>query len=372
MARRPLSRLEPLRDTFERCLYCPKLCRAACPVSREQARETVTPWGKMVAAYLSARGDAPDDAEHAALAWACTSCFGCRERCDHRNDVASALLAVRAKAFRDGLAPESARRIAAGFGEHDAALGRAVTALCDTRGVRADAAVAVLLGCAYALRSPREARHAILAVTALTRGAVALVDCCCGLPLLLAGDADGFARAGLALARRVERFERVVVVDPGCALVLCRRYAQVGLSVEPQVETLVELADRSGEMLARLDVPWGETVRYHDACQLGRGLGQYEAPRAVLTRILGRPPDEFDYAREMAYCAGAGGLLPVVMPEVAAGIARARVREHEALGGGRIVTACGSSLAMLRAHGAPVQDLATWIARSARCWEELP
>jgi Fe-S oxidoreductase len=115
-----------------------------------------------------------------------------------------------------------------------------------------------------------------------------------------------------------------------------------------------------------------EPVRWHDPCQLGRGLGIYEAPRAVLTRALGRAPNEFAYNRERAMCSGAGGLLPSTMPETSRAITRGRVEEHEQRGGGRIVTGCGSSLLALRSRSrVPVDDIVTWIARAARPWRSV-
>jgi Fe-S oxidoreductase len=62
------------------------------------------------------------------------------------------------------------------------------------------------------------------------------------------------------------------------------------------------------------------------AYQLGRGLGVYDAPRAMLTRMLGRAPDEFVEAREAAVCSGAGRLLPSTMADIDRSIARARLR----------------------------------------------
>ena len=55
---RPLRRLPTLgarKDTLEKCVFCPKLCRSACPVSNAEPRETLTPWGKMSTAYFAAR-----------------------------------------------------------------------------------------------------------------------------------------------------------------------------------------------------------------------------------------------------------------------------------------------------------------------------
>ena len=74
----------------------------------------------------------------------------------------------------------------------------------------------------------------------------------------------------------------------------------------------------------------------------------YEAPRAVLTRALGRAPEEFDTRREKADLLGRRGLLPVTMPETSRTIAETRLGEHARSGGGRVVTACASSLISMR------------------------
>jgi Fe-S oxidoreductase len=56
------------------------------------------------------------------------------------------------------------------------------------------------------------------------------------------------------------------------------------------------------------------------------------------------------------------------MPAVARDIAAARVEAHREAGGGRIVTACASSLVALRKAARPsgvaVEDLASYIARA--------
>src|ERR1700691_5611718 len=117
---RALPTLEPRRSSLEKCVFCPKLCRSACPVSNGEPRETITPWGKMSLAWMAAHGDVPIDRSHAAPAWACTGCFACREACDHRNVVADVLLDVRDELTKTGNAPEGARRVIAGVARHDA------------------------------------------------------------------------------------------------------------------------------------------------------------------------------------------------------------------------------------------------------------
>jgi Fe-S oxidoreductase len=367
---RALPLLEPRRAALEKCVFCPKLCRSACPVSNAEPRETITPWGKMSAAWMAAHGDTPTNRSHAAPAWACTGCFGCREACDHRNPVADVLLDARDALVRAGAAPDGATRVLEGFARHDADTRAAARELASLPGCDRRASDALLVGCGYLRAAPREAREAVDAAARLVGGRVAVVEACCGLPLRLAGDARRFARHARDTARDLTRYARVIVVDAGCAHALTRRFPEAGVDLPVHVELLVETAARKLSELSVVPRATGEPVRWHDPCQLGRGLGIYEAPRAVLARALGRAPDELDDRREHAVCSGAGGLLPSTMPEAARGIADARLRAHALAGGGRVVTACASSLMALRKRAGPsavaVDDLVTWIAGALR------
>jgi dimethylglycine catabolism B len=357
MTRLPV--LEPRRTALENCTFCPKLSRSACPVSNAEPRETLTPWGKMSTAYFVANGDVPLDASFAAPAWACTGCFACRESCDHKNDVAATLLAARAAMMREGVGPAGAKKAIARFPSLAEKNTAGVAELRGHAGVRGDAPTSLLLGCTYVAKARPEAKDAIAAAAALEGGSVSLAGTCCGLPLLHAGDASGFVDQAQKLAREVRGKRRVLVADAGCAHALRARYHEYGVNLGTRVEVLVEAAARD---LGRLRTVGAgtERVRYHDSCHLGRGLGVYEAPRAVLTRVLGAAPLEFDDRRERGVCSGGGGGMPITMPETAHEMARART---ESAGGARIVTGCASSLVRMRKAGAEVDDLATWIAR---------
>ncbi|HWL89032.1 MAG TPA: (Fe-S)-binding protein, partial [Polyangiaceae bacterium] len=303
---------------------------------------------------------------YAAPAWACTGCYGCRELCDHRNDVTSTLYEARAAWSSHGVVPSAAAQTTARFHEHEARTREAVAHVARDLGARDGARLGLLVGCTYARKADRVAREATEVTQWLAKDDVALVDGCCGLPLLMAGDRAGFERAAGAMAERLRRFERVAVVDPGCAVAFKVHYPKIGVRVGGEVTVLVAWAAEEAARFVTLGSGAGR-VRWHDPCQLGRGLGVYEAPRVVLTRILGEAPDEFDTRRERASCAGGGGLLPVTMPEQARIIASTRLAEHARNGGGRVVTGCASSLhALRRAGDAEVDDIVTWMARSAR------
>ncbi len=367
-----LPLLERRKPELETCAFCPKLSRAVCPVSNADGRETTTPWGKMSASYLLARGAVEATPEQAWPAWACTGCFHCKQACELKNDVAGTLLDARADLTAAGLAPAASTRVLERHALRTAELVAKIDAAIErarARGVRVEpGATKLVIGCL----SPRfdgpnaegddPAADAIVAAARLNDGAIDVVRGCCGGPLRLAGDRDGFVAAARAFADRIAGARTLVVADSGCAYMIARRYGEVGASLASTIEVvhLVELAARALPRLRAL--PIEGSVRYHDACHLGRGLGVFEPPRAVLSAILGRAPDEFARNREEASCAGGGGLVPLTNPSNARGIAELRLEQHRGLGGGAIATTC-----------APVPSRASWAeCRPSSAWQMMP
>lgn len=359
---RQLPLFDRERDKLELCVYCPKLCRATCPVSNVEPREALIPWGKMSTAYFAARGDVPLTEAAAASAYACTGCHGCTQRCDHHNPVADTLGRAREAFFAEGTAPPAARRVVRGYGRHEKRTRRAADALATrTAPHSAPGGRPLLVGCAYTRALP-EVADDIVRVGAWVAGEpVRPVRACCGLPLLHAGDGQGFERAARILRDEIGDAKELLVADPGCASALTRDYPRVGLSLSARVTTLV--AGARGKLGALTPVAGAGEIRYHESCQLGRGLGLRDEPRALLTRLTGRAPRELTEHALHGGCSGGGGLLPTTMPEVARGIARQRADEHAAAGGGTLVTGCAKSLLTLRRTGAEVEDLHTWLAR---------
>jgi Fe-S oxidoreductase len=383
---RLLPLLEPHDATLQKCVYCPKLSRAACPVSTVEASETVTPWGKMSLAWFASRGDVPVDAEHSAPAWACSGCYACRERCDHKNEVSTVLHDARAEMFQRGAAPEGAQVVAARVGERAADISARARALAAERPAPRTGGAVLLVGCGYLRRAPDVARDIVALAEGLLGETPRLATGCCGLPQYGAGDRVGFEVTARALLDELGGAARVVVADPGCARALLVDYPRLGLlppaadgggrhgaiglaasggasPSAPRPELLLDLCASSSKIGASPRAPRG-TVRWHDPCQLGRGLGRFDEPRALLRRVLGRPAEEFLYRRELAACSGAGAILPATRPASSRGIADARIAEHRERGGGTLVTACASSLHRFRSRGEAAVDLHTLLAES--------
>jgi Fe-S oxidoreductase len=292
--------------------------------------------------------------------------------------VAWSLDDARAELFAAGVAPAAAVRVAEAFEERQRALRLQIEELTLARerrgrgaGALAGPKVAVLLGCGYVRHAPEVAQEALDAVEVLLGAPARPIRACCGLPLLYAGDRPGFEEAARRFAAEVASVlgrgggapsGRFVAIDPGCARAALVEHRRAG-SETPEPDLFVDLALRSMDRLARSAS--ARRVRYHDPCQLGRGLGRYDEPRAVLARITGRAPEEFIHARCHADCSGAGGLVPATRPDTSATMADRRIEEHRALGGGLLVTHCAQSLRRFRTRGEPAEDLVSLVARAA-------
>lgn len=371
----------------ERCVYCPKLCRFSCPVGHESSRETLTPWGKMTLLSLSVDGARASlglpgpleglarkarevvnpsrfrelDADAAETFYGCTGCQRCQTFCEHGNDVPHALYQGRAAAVERGLAPAAARSVADTFKRQGHAqagdVAAAVQALAGEHRDEPDASSVLFAGCEAPMTSPSSIRAGLSAARklgaplALGRGAV-----CCGRPLFEAGYRDAFkAHVQEVWGTLGER--EVVMPSAACARALTEWAREVG--VEPQgpvVHITTYLARRLGPHVQEPQLEG--SVTYHDPCHLGRGLGEYEAPRRLLGAALaGGVKDVFE-SRERSDCCGGSGLLPKTYPEIAKAMAMTRADELRQSGVNQVVTACPACRESLRAAGLQVQDVA--------------
>ena len=123
---------------------------------------------------------------------------------------------------------------------------------------------------------------------------------CCGRPLKLAGETDS---ARKMMRYNTELFRKhgittLVTSCPICLKVFREDYALEGVEVLHHSEYILRLM-KAG----RLHVGHGSTrYTYHDPCELGRGSGIYDDPRAVIEAVgeLLEPAE----TRENAPCCG--------------------------------------------------------------------
>jgi Fe-S oxidoreductase len=353
--------LDAHRREYAYCASCPKLCRFSCPVSEADRSESVTPWGKMLTGHHAVTGQRPVDAPAAEAAFACSGCMRCTENCVHHNDVPQALVAVRSEAAKAGVLPEGVKKLADRFEAHRAPF---AVRLPDVA-ARAGAGIGgtYFPGCTALVKEPGIVKDAIAAAkgVGLKLGVSVLAGQCCGYPLHAAGLLDQFAAHARRVAEAAPQQGPLLVGDPGCAFTLMKLYPQVGVAL-PDVRLWVdEVARRLTPALAGKAL--GGAHAYHDACHLGRGLGRYEGPRAILQAALGGAAfREAAESRADGGCSGGGGALPRARPGTANEIAKRQAHEV-APGGETLVTACPASRRMFERNGAKAVALETLLAR---------
>lgn len=186
---------------------------------------------------------------------------------------------------------------------------------------------------------------------------------CCGRPLKLSGETDAarkMMRYNADLFRK-HGITTLVTSCPICLKVFREDYELPGIEVLHHSEYILRLL-QSG----RLSVNRDDTrFAYHDPCELGRGSGIYDQPRAVIEAIgcLLEPAR----TRENAPCCGSSVANTAISDAQQVAIARAAASELAATGARTIVTACPlCKKAIARGTATEVRDLAEIVAEHIR------
>ncbi len=185
---------------------------------------------------------------------------------------------------------------------------------------------------------------------------------CCGRPLKLSGEVDS---AQKMIDYNKSLFEKhnittLVTSCPICLRVFREEYDLKGVEVLHHSEYILRLINKR-----RLKVGYdaSQTFTYHDPCELGRGSGIYEEPRAVIEAVglLLEPK----HSRKDALCCGSSVANTAISDSQQLTIARGAASELEDTGASTIVTACPlCKKAIARGTTQKISDLAEIIANS--------
>ncbi len=178
---------------------------------------------------------------------------------------------------------------------------------------------------------------------------------CCGRPLKLAGEIDA--------ARKMMNHNERMILESGVQTLVTSCPICLRVFREDYVLKGIEVLHHS-EYIARLGLPLehsGETMTYHDSCELGRGCGIYDAPRDILTAV-GELREAVN-TRENAPCCGGSLACVGISDATQTRIGRELAAELEATGAAMIVTSCPQcrrSVAV--ATALPVKDISEVVA----------
>ncbi len=182
---------------------------------------------------------------------------------------------------------------------------------------------------------------------------------CCGRPLKLSGETDSakkMVKYNTDLFRK-HGITTLVTSCPICLRVFREEYELDGIEVLHHSEYILRLI-RAGHLNPSRS---SERFVYHDPCELGRGSGIYDEPRAVIEAVgeLFEPAE----TRENALCCGSSVANTAISDSQQLQIARSVAEELDAAGAGTIVTACPlCKKAIARGTRTEVRDLAEVVA----------
>ena len=184
---------------------------------------------------------------------------------------------------------------------------------------------------------------------------------CCGRPLMLSGETDA-ARKMVAYNTdlfRKHEITTLVTSCPICLRVFRESYHLDNIEVLHHSEYIARLI-AEGRLHTKITT---ENFTYHDPCELGRGLGIYDAPRSVISAVGNLL--EAEHNRERALCCGSSLANTVINDAQQHTIAKRMTNELETTGCDTIVTSCPlCNKAIARAATTKVHDISEIIAKN--------
>jgi len=139
------------------------------------------------------------------------------------------------------------------------------------------------------------------------------------------------------------KFRRLVTGDAHAYNAFHFRYPMYGLT-QPAEHTTQYLVRHLEQLKPKLQKPLNLTVTFHDPCCLGRAVGAYDEPRALLRAIPGVKLVEMVHNRVNAICCGGGGggmwLDTYYKQKGMERLSERRVKEAIAIGADVLAVAC--------------------------------
>jgi Fe-S oxidoreductase len=340
------------KDSSKFIEYCKQcgFCTPACPVLKvSDYVETYGPRGRL----LQIRGLVFNElrpGKGLSSRIYCTLCGFCEVKCIASLKLTDLYIASREYLTSSGLTPEEIKSVIDGIvgNNNPYNVDPSIKAMWldylpekpPTKG-----RVVYWAGCTSSIRSPETSANAYQLIKELSGSDVAVLDSepCCGWPLYLVGDVDGYK---VQVSRALKALEGcgagvVITTCPACTRSLRDKARELGIKSNVKVYHIVEwLYELMKEgKLPKLQLE--ETITYHDPCELGRHMKIFKEPREIIKNIQGLKLVEMRGNQLESNCCGGGGLYLALDPDKSSHIALNRL-DDVPNGVKVLVTACPS------------------------------
>ncbi len=285
------------QHSVETCTFCPKLCHWACPMMGAEARESLSPWGRMNLLDDIKRGRALPNRESAALLERCCLCGRCEQLCLHQIPIPKISRALRGVAHSLGL-HSPALSIWARQSPKPSALFQ-----------RLPQGQPLSLIPGFADQAALEAALKLLEAVDLQPGRSSILH-------------GGHRLRDLGLEEEFQLHRAQVQAQPG--EFVCLEPGDLE-ALKPYLGARVR---HLSELLNTLPLrPVEGQVLYLDDPRLGRGLGLYDPPRQLLLGAVEEIKEPL-LSRAEGGALGIEGGYHILAPEAALEIARGRVQSE--------------------------------------------
>ena len=330
-------KLTPDERDLALCAYCPDLCLARCPVSLASGDLTLSPWGKQSHLWRHLRGVPWDGPEGARPLFQCLGCLACQEICKHGVDVPANLFAGRDILRRE--LPQL-RMVPALGPVGDAAADRLRELVPGWRW-SPDAEVLLLVeGIPLEPGGAAWLEEVFAALDAVGDEAVGVnpdAVLSAGWRDWERGDLGRAESAARHLHARAGRYRRVLAASPEAASFVQLGWPTWELSRPEVVPLTTYLADAADRLSPLPDPP---RSAWHDPCHLVRYLEAGDAPRRLLSALLGDRLVELPRHGRDTVCCGAGGMMEETAPDLSAAMARDLIALLDETDAERLITGC--------------------------------
>ncbi len=352
--------LNNIAEEFSQCNKC-GLCLASCPVCRELLLEKYSPRGKIQLARYYGRGDLELSDHFREIFERCLLCGACSITCPSGVDLKKVFLEMREKisehrdlhAHIKSMVQSLAEyhNISEEENEERGEWRELLKEIPDHMYEKDRAEVVYFVGCVSSFFPmvqgiPRNLVR-ILDLAGVDFAILGGEEWCCGFPLLGAGLSNKMEEL------KAHNLEKVKALGAGTVVFSCPSCygtwdEHYGTDLELLHSTqLIERLIRDGAVTLR-EVK--AMVTYHDPCDLGRGGGEYEAPRAILKSIPGVSLVEMEKNRAQSVCCGGGGNLEMADPKLSRTVARKKIEQITQTGADTVVTACQQCIRTIKSE----------------------
>jgi len=339
--------IEEIRETMDSCKHC-YMCRHACPTFLATKLDSHTPRG--YALLLS-------EIDHGSQSWTptvidrfyqCSLCGLCKEDCAYHWAEDEVVRNAREEIVNHHIAPTRvaaiAQRIITSGSPYENQRSTIEAASADIE--KKDAKILYFAGC-----STRQNHLEIISAVDKVLGSLKIdwtilkEEGCCGTPLWELGYVEEAKRVAKETAERISSLKPTILMSgcPHCIRAFSELYPSWGIAFPASVKIMhtsqyFDLMLSQGKLKLRKNTL--SRAIYHDPCQLGRKLGEYDAPRRLIKFVTGENPVELFHSRQAAECCGAGSVMFLTDGKISKKVAASRMVSISESVSELLVTAC--------------------------------